>query len=93
MMYVYIMTNTNNTTLYIGVTNNLIRRVLEHKNNVNKGFTAQYNLHKLVYYEYTENASDAIYREKCLKKYYHDAKVKLITKMNPLWQDLSDTIL
>lgn len=93
MMYVYIMTNANNTTLYTGVTNNLIRRVLEHKAGKTASFTAQYNLNKLVYFEYTEKPSDAIYREKCLKKYYRKTKVKLITKTNPLWLDLSDKIL
>ena len=87
------MTNTNNTTLYIGVTNNLIRRILEHKNNANNGFTAQYNVHKLVYFEYTENPADAIYREKCLKMCYRKIKIEMITRMNPLWLDLSDKIL
>ena len=93
MMYVYIMTNNNNTVLYTGVTNHLARRVLEHKNNRNSGFTARYILHKLVYYEYAENNADAIYREKCLKKYYRKTKEKIISDFNPLWLDLTDRIL
>ena len=93
MMYVYILTNKNNTTLYVGVTNNLIRRILEHKFDKNNGFSKCYNTHKLVYYEYTDNADDAIYREKCLKRSYRKIKNKLITRMNPNWDDLSEKIL
>ena len=63
-MYIYIMTNKNNTTLYIGVTNNLVRRVWEHKNRIHKGFTARYNLTKLVYFESCESETSAILREK-----------------------------
>ena len=91
-MYVYIMSNKNNTTLYVGVTNDLIRRVLEHKNNVFQGFTAEYNLHKLVYFEMCENEQSAIEREKYLKKCYRKTKEKLITEQNPQWQDLYDDI-
>ena len=91
-MYVYIMTNTNNTTLYVGVTNNLARRVWEHKNNILPGFTKQYELHKLVYYECYEDEITAISREKYLKKSYRKTKEKLITEFNPLWSDLFDNI-
>ena len=91
-MYVYIMSNKNNTTLYVGVTNDLVRRILEHKNNVLQGFTAEYNLHKLVYFEMCENEQAAIEREKYLKKCYRKTKEKLITEQNPKWQDLFDDI-
>ena len=92
-MYVYIMTNKNNTTLYIGVTNDLIRRVWEHKNNVVKGFTAQYDLHKLVYYEIYEDELTAIAREKYLKRCYRNTKNKLIGMKNPHWNDLYEQII
>ena len=88
-MYVYIMTNFTNTTLYIGVTNNLARRIYEHKQKLNNGFTKRYNVDKLVYYEHTESEEAAIIREKYLKKCYRKTKEKLITEFNPLWEDLS----
>ena len=91
-MYVYIMTNKNNTTLYVGVTNDLIRRVWEHKHNVFDGFTSRYNLHKLVFFETYEDEISAISCEKYLKKCYRQTKEKLITKKNPQWQDLSESI-
>jgi putative endonuclease len=86
------MTNANNTTLYVGVTNDLMRRVWEHKNNILKGFTARYNLHKLVYFEVYEDEVTAIEREKYLKKCYKKTKKKLITGQNPQWNDLYDEI-
>ena len=92
-MYVYIMTNYNNTTLYVGVTNDLVRRTWEHKNNISKGFTAEYNLHKLVYFEAYDNELAAIEREKYLKKCYKKTKLKLITENNPLWNDLYETLV
>ena len=92
-MYVYILTNSNNTTLYVGVTNDLIRRVWEHKNNILKGFTAEYDLHKLVYYEINEDQIAAIEREKYLKKCYRKTKIKLITEQNPQWHDLYDQMV
>lgn len=91
-MYVYIMTNRNNTSLYVGVTNDLVRRVWEHKNNVFWGFTATYNLHKLVYFETYEDELTAIEREKYLKKCYKKTKRKLITEQNPQWNDLYDVL-
>ncbi len=91
-MYVYIMTNKNNTTFYVGVTNNLVRRVYEHKNNLLEGFTAKYDLHKLVYYEIYEEEQVAIQREKYLKKCYRKTKEKLIVQKNPKWEDLYETI-
>ncbi len=92
-MYVYIMTNKNNTTLYVGVTNDLIRRVWEHKNHVVKGFTTQYDLNKLVYYEIYEDELTAIAREKYLKKCYRKTKNKLICNVNPQWNDLYEQII
>ncbi len=91
-MYVYIMTNKNNTSLYVGVTNNLVRRVWEHKNEILKGFTSQYDLHKLVYFETYEDEKTAIEREKYLKKCYRVTKMKLITNLNPQWNDLYEQI-
>ena len=93
-MYIYIMTNQNNTTLYIGVTNNLVRRVWEHKNKVHKrAFTARYNLDKLVYYEIYEDELTAIQREKTLKAGNRERKNQLIESMNPEWKDLFEAIV
>ncbi|MDD5504137.1 MAG: GIY-YIG nuclease family protein [Candidatus Omnitrophica bacterium] len=86
--FVYIMTN-HSKTLYTGVTNNLERRVLEHKNNSNKGFTKKYNIDKLVYYETTDNIEDAITREKRIKGWSREKKIALIETLNPNWHDLS----
>lgn len=83
------MTNFNNTTFYIGVTNNLLRRVYEHKNKLLEGFTNKYNLNKLIYYEETFDIYEAINREKKLKKWRKDWKVELIDKFNPGWKDLA----
>ena len=91
-MYVYIMTNKNNTTLYVGVTNNLYRRVWEHKNNIFDGFSKKYNLHKLVYFEVFEDELSAIACEKYLKKCYRKTKEKLITQNNSQWNDLYDEV-
>lgn len=91
-MYVYIMTNQHNTTLYVGVTNNLVRRIWEHKNKIHKGFTARYNINKLVYYEYYEDVLTAITREKSLKDRNRQYKNELISKMNPDLVDLYDSI-
>jgi putative endonuclease len=88
--YVYILTNKNNTTLYVGVTANLIRRIEEHKTKMNpKSFTARYNLDKLVYYEAFHMIGDAIGREKQLKAGSRAKKVALIEKENNAWRDLT----
>ena len=92
-MYVYIMINKNNTTLYVGLTNDLIRRVLEHKNNILKGFTSRYDLHKLVYFEVYEDEILAIKREKYLKKCYRKTKEKLIEEKNPEYNDLFEQLI
>ena len=89
---IYIMTNHTNTTFYIGVTNNLLRRVFEHKTKQNVGFTAKYNLNKLVYFEITPLIEDAINREKQLKNWKRDWKIALIKNKNPNFVDLSEEI-
>jgi putative endonuclease len=86
--YVYILTNKGNTVLYIGVTNNLERRIFEHKNKLVEGFTKKYNLNKLIYYEMTEDINSAIEREKQLKNWHRDWKINLIKRFNPMWKDL-----
>ena len=88
--YVYIITNINNTVLYIGVTNNLARRMYEHKNKLIDGFSKKYNLCKLVYYTVTSDVVSAIEYEKKLKGYTRIRKINLINEMNPNWVDLSD---
>ena len=87
MRYI-ILTNINNTTFYIGVTSNLSKRIWEHKNKFVDGFTKKYNVDKLVYYELTENIETAINREKQLKNWHRDWKIKLIKKINPNFDDL-----
>lgn len=87
--YVYIITNKWNTTLYIGVTNDLVRRIYEHKQGLIEGFSKKYNLCKLLYFEETNDVRTAIEREKQLKKWRRDKKVSLIKKMNPRFEDLS----
>ena len=88
--YVYIMASRKNGTIYIGVTNDLERRVSEHKNNTAEGFTKKYSIHKLVYYEVTNNPESAIEREKHLKKWNRKWKLEIIEKNNPNWNDLSE---
>lgn len=90
--YVYILTNKSNNVLYIGVTNNLVRRAFEHKNKLVEGFTKKYNLTKLVYYEVTEYMESAMNREKQLKNWHRAWKINLITQFNPEWKDLSEEI-
>ena len=92
--YVYILTNEHNTVLYTGITNDLMRRVYEHKNHLDKGsFTAQYNIEKLVYFEVTSNVKAAIEREKQIKGWNRKRKNKLIESKNPNWDDLYHVIL
>jgi putative endonuclease len=85
---VYILTTAKNTALYTGVTNDLIRRTYEHKNNMVEGFTKRYNVHKLVYYETGEDIMSAIEREKQIKSWMRNKKVSLINSFNPDWHDL-----
>jgi len=86
--YVYILASKKNGTLYIGVTNNLHRRVAEHKTSINEGFTKKYHVHTLVYYEIYTDIREAILREKRLKKWNRAWKISLIEKENPQWNDL-----
>lgn len=89
--FVYILTNPSNTVLYTGVTNNLRRRVLEHKTKFNlKSFSARYNCDKLIYFEFYPRIEEAIHREKQLKKYHRAWKEELIGEENPEWEDLFD---
>ena len=88
--YIYILTNSNNSVLYIGVTSNLPKRIAEHKNHTYKGFSDKYNCTKLVYFEDFSNIKDAIKREKQLKNWHRDWKIDLINKFNSTWKDLSE---
>ncbi len=87
--YVYLLTNWNNNVIYVGVTNNLERRVYEHKHKLVKGFTEKYNINKLVYFEQTSDITSAILREKEIKKWRREKKDALVIHMNPSWNDLS----
>lgn len=87
--HVYILASKKNGTLYIGVTNNLERRVFEHKSGIGSKFTSRYSINKLVYFETFQNINDAILREKSLKKWNRAWKIELIIKNNPLWNDLA----
>lgn len=86
--FVYILASGRNGTLYIGITNNLLRRVKEHKDKIVKDFSEKYNVYKLVYYEQTENVYSAISREKILKKWERKWKLRLIEEFNCEWKDL-----
>ncbi len=90
-MYVYIMANSR-PTLYTGVTNNLMGRVYQHKNDLIEGFTKKYGLHKLVYYEAVEGQMQSIIREKQIKNMTRQQKINMIIKFNPAWEDLYPTI-
>lgn len=91
--YVYIMTNKKYGTLYTGVTNDLIRRVYEHKEGLVDGFTKKYQLHNIVYFEQHVDITEAILREKIIKRWRRDWKINLIEKNNPHWVDLYSEII
>ena len=93
MYYVYILSNNYGNVLYVGVTNNLVRRVYEHKNNLVEGFTKKYKTHKLVYFEETSDVNSAITREKQIKNYSREKKELLIDTKNTERMDLYDTFL
>ncbi|MDP2884298.1 MAG: GIY-YIG nuclease family protein [Ignavibacteria bacterium] len=87
--YVYLLTNWNNKVIYVGMTNDLQRRLYEHKNKSVRGFTSRYNVNKLVYFEHTTDVLQAIAREKEIKKWRREKKNRLVESMNPEWKDLS----
>jgi putative endonuclease len=90
--FVYIITNRNNHVLYTGVTNNLGRRISEHKGHLFKGFSSKYNLEELVYYEQFNDPESAIFREKQIKAGSRRKKIELIDGVNPEWKDLSEIL-
>ncbi len=90
--YVYIMASKKNGTLYIGVTNNIVRRAYEHRNGLVEGFTYKYGVKDLVYYEVHSEINEALIREKQLKKWNRQWKIELIEKENKDWQDLYESI-
>ena len=89
MYYVYILSSWDDSVLYIGVTNDLARRLYEHRHHLADGFTKKYNIHKLVYFEHTSDVRTAIEREKQLKGWTRIKKNTLVSRMNPNWDDLS----
>ena len=90
--YVYLLTTNNNLTFYVGVTNDLVRRMVEHKTHYVKGFTSEYNVNKLVFFEIFSNIEDAIKREKQMKRYKRLWKYNLVNSNNSEWNDLSEQI-
>jgi len=86
--YVYILTNWNNKVLYVGITSNLKKRLYEHQNQLEDGFTKKYNLFKLIYFETVKEVRSAITREKQIKGWRRSKKDDLVTQMNPEWKDL-----
>ena len=91
--YVYILASKRNGTSYIGVTNDLERRLYEHKNNLVAGFTSRYNVHNLVYYESANDVNAALQREKQLKRWTRKWKIELIEKENPECRDIADDFI
>ena len=85
---VYILASNRNGTIYIGVTSDLLKRIWEHKEGLVQGFTKEYNVHKLVWYELHDSAESAITREKRMKKWNRKWKIRLIEEKNPYWNDL-----
>ncbi len=90
--YVYILASDHYGTLYVGVTNDLIRRIGEHRANVVEGFTKKYEVHRLVYFEEFDDPRSAIEREKKLKRWRRDWKIALFEPLNPEWRDLYDDL-
>ncbi len=92
MYYVYLLTNKKNTVLYTGVTNDLERRIYEHKNKIVDGFTSKYRVDKLVYFEATNDVNSAIAREKQIKGWVRAKKNALVESVNPMWNDLYENL-
>ena len=93
LYYVYILASTRKGTLYTGVTNNIKSRTYQHRENLVDGFTKEYGVHRLVYYEETPDITTAITREKQLKKWKREWKINLVEKDNPEWKDLYDDLI
>ena len=91
--WVYILTSKENGTLYVGVTNDLSRRIHQHKRKLIDGFTKKYNITQLVYVEEFQNVNEAIHREKCIKKWNRAWKLRLIGEQNPDWRDLYEDLI
>jgi putative endonuclease len=91
--YVYIMTNITSTVLYTGMTNDLCRRISEHKQGLVEGFTKKYKVKNLIYYETAEDLDSALFRENQIKDYSRKRKIDLINSMNPSWADLFDELI
>jgi len=91
--FVYILASKKNGVLYVGMTNDLVRRIYEHKNHILKGFTSKYNIDNLIYFEVFSSPYDAIVREKQIKKWNRVWKTRLIEKENPGWDDLYSKII
>lgn len=91
--YVYILASDRNGTLYVGMTNNLIKRVLQHKKHQAEGFTSKHNVDKLVYYEVVKDVISAIAREKNIKAWKREWKIRIIEEFNNNWEDLYSTII
>ena len=91
--YVYLLASQPQGMLYVGVTNDLARRIFEHKNDLTEGFTQRYGVHRLVYYETYGDIREAIAREKAIKKWRRAWKVALIERENPTWSDLYDQLI
>lgn len=90
--YVYLLTNWTNKVMYVGVTNDLTRRIYEHKHKIVDGFTSKYHLNKLVYFEETQDICAAIAREKEIKKWRREKKDNLVKQINPGWRDLGEEL-
>ena len=88
--YVYLLTNWNHRVLYVGVTNDLTRRLYEHQNKLVTGFTEKYNVNKLVYFDETDDVRSALAREKKIKKWRREKKDALVISVNPQWKDLAE---
>jgi putative endonuclease len=91
--FLYILASKRNGTLYTGVTSDLIKRVYQHRSDFVEGFSKKYGIHDLVYYEMYDDITDAIAREKCIKKWRREWKLNLIESMNPQWSDLYESLL
>jgi putative endonuclease len=91
--YVYFITNKHNSVIYTGFSDDLYRRIIEHKEKLNPGFSKKYNCNKLVYYEEFDNAEEALQRERQLKRYKRKWKEDLINSMNPSWRDFIEDFI